>query len=118
MRDGVIYTRVGKGTFVAEPKIDQQLRALTGFTQDVQARRAAQQPGAGGAHCRGHARRSRLRCAWRPAAEMIKLARLRLADGLPLAIETAFLPLTLCPDLLRHDFRSNPSITCWKRIST
>src|SRR5512138_3336271 len=38
VRDGTIYTRVGKGTFVAEPKIDQQLRALTGFSQEVRAR--------------------------------------------------------------------------------
>ncbi len=32
-RNGAIYTRAGKGTFVAEPKIDQQLQALTGFSQ-------------------------------------------------------------------------------------
>src|SRR3989304_4557089 len=38
VRDGLAYTRVGKGTFVAEPKIDQQLRTLTGFSQDVQVR--------------------------------------------------------------------------------
>ncbi len=37
-RDGMIYTRTGKGTFVAEPKIDQRLRTLSGFTQDVSAR--------------------------------------------------------------------------------
>ena len=38
--------RVGKGTFVAEPKIDQQLRTLTGFTQDVTARGKAGRPAA------------------------------------------------------------------------
>ncbi len=37
-RDGAIYARVGKGTFVAAPKIDQQLRTLTSFSQDVRSR--------------------------------------------------------------------------------
>ncbi len=103
-RDGVIYTRVGKGTFIAEPKIDQQLRALTGFTQDVQAR---------GGHAVSRVLEARVLAATpelaaalrlAPAAEVIKLARLRLADDRPLAIETAILPFALCPTLLTHDF--------------
>ena len=35
---------------------------------------------------------------------MVRLSRLRLADDLPLAVETAHLPAALCPNLLRHDF--------------
>ena len=38
--EGLIYTRVGKGTFVAEPKIDQRLQGVTSFTQDVRGRGA------------------------------------------------------------------------------
>ncbi len=103
-RDGTIYTRVGKGTFVAEPKIDQQLGTLTGFSQDVQARggKASSRvlearvvpatPDVAGA----------LRLA--PEAEVILLARLRLSDGVPLAVETAYLPFALFPRLLSHDF--------------
>ncbi len=36
--DGAAYARVGKGTFVAVPKIDQQLQSLSGFSQDVRQR--------------------------------------------------------------------------------
>jgi GntR family transcriptional regulator len=39
-----------------------------------------------------------------PGADVIVLARIRLADGEPLALETAFLPAALFPDLLGHDF--------------
>lgn len=103
-RDGAIYTRVGKGTFVAEPKIDQQLRALTGFTADVQARGG--RPGSRVLEARVIPAPPEIAAALRlaPEAEVIKLARVRLADGLPLAIETAYLPFALCPNLLQHDF--------------
>lgn len=103
-RDGVIYARVGKGTFVAEPKIDQQLRALTGFTQDVEARGGHSASRVLEAHV--IAATPELAAALRltPAAEVIELARLRVADDLPLAVETAYLPFALCPNLLTHDF--------------
>lgn len=105
-RDGVIYTRVGKGTFVAEPKIDQQLRALTGFTQDVRARGG--QPSSRVLETCVSAAAPEIAAVLRlaPGADVIKLARLRLADSLPLAIETAYLPFSLCPTLLHHDFSS------------
>ena len=38
IQEGRLYTSVGKGTFVAEPKISQSLQALTGFTEDMQLR--------------------------------------------------------------------------------
>ena len=37
-------------------------------------------------------------------APALMLSRLRLADGVPLAIETTNLPQALCPDLFQHDF--------------
>jgi len=38
IQEGRLYTSVGKGTFVAEPKIHQNLQSLTSFTQDMLAR--------------------------------------------------------------------------------
>jgi GntR family transcriptional regulator len=103
-RDGVIYTRSGKGTFVAGPKIDQQLRTLTSFSHDVVARGghpASQVLEAGTMPAPAEAA-SALRLE--PGAEIVRLTRLRLADNLPLCIEIAHLPLALCPNLLAHDF--------------
>jgi len=103
-RDGTIYTRVGKGTFVAEPKIDQQLRALTGFSQDVRAR--GSKPASRVLEARVISATPDVAAALRlaPEAEVILLARLRLADGVPLAVETAYLPFALFPRLLHHNF--------------
>lgn len=103
-RDGTIYTRVGKGTFVAEPKIDQQLRALTGFSQEVRARGG--KPASHVLEVRVISATPDVAAALRlaPEAEVILLARLRLADGVPLAVEMAYLPFVTFPRLLRHNF--------------
>lgn len=103
-REGMIYTRTGKGTFVAEPKIDQRLRTLSGFTQDVTAR-------GGRASSRVLEFKivpapSDIATALRlsPGTEVVMLSRLRLADGDPLAIETAYVPAEMFPGILDHDF--------------
>jgi GntR family transcriptional regulator len=103
-REGVIYTRVGKGTFVAGPKIDQQLHALSGFSQDVRARGG--HPSSKVLEARVIPASPEVAAALRilPEADVVLLTRLRLADGVPLAIEAAHLPLALVPDLLSHDF--------------
>ena len=38
IREGILYTQVGKGTYVSESKIKQELQTLTGFSQDMIAR--------------------------------------------------------------------------------
>lgn len=103
-RDGTIYTRVGKGTFVAEPKIDQQLDTLTGFSQDIAAR--GRKPSSQVLECKVIPATPDVAAALRlpPQAEIYLLARLRLAEGDPLAVETAHLPFLLFPNLLDHNF--------------
>ncbi|GAC1351000.1 MAG: hypothetical protein NVSMB27_38930 [Ktedonobacteraceae bacterium] len=38
VNDGLFYREQGKGTFVSQRKITQQLIHLTGFTEDIRAR--------------------------------------------------------------------------------
>lgn len=88
-REGWIYTSVGKGTFVAEPKISQSLQALTSFSEDMRAR--GLRPSA-----------ALLRHGLLPADDEVArglrlpaetavlcIERLRLADGEPMALEQA-----------------------------
>ena len=104
VRDGLIYTRAGKGTFVAEPKIDQQLRTVTGFSQDMRQRGAAPSNLVLEAQIMPTTAEVALALRLPPNAEVVLLSRVRLADGNPLAVETAYLPSAMCPNLLRHDF--------------
>lgn len=103
-REGAIYARLGKGTFVAAPKFDQQLRTLTSFSQDVHSRGG--KPTSQVLEARQMAASAEVAAALRLAhgAPVLVLSRLRLSNGVPLAIETANLPYELCPDLLQHDF--------------
>lgn len=103
-QQGLIYGKVGKGTFISEPKIDQQLVTLTGFSEEMQRR--------------GQATSSRVVKLIELAAtkdianalqietktRVFNLVRVRLANGAPLALENGFLPAHLCPDLAAHDF--------------
>jgi GntR family transcriptional regulator len=104
IHENKIYTRMGKGTFVLGPKIDQQLRTLTGFSQE--ARMRGRQPSSRVLEAEVIPASPEIANALRilPTAEVILLARLRLSDGVPLARESAFLPYALFPNLLEHNF--------------
>ncbi|NOZ26757.1 MAG: GntR family transcriptional regulator [Chloroflexi bacterium] len=105
--EGRLYTVPGKGTFVADPKIEQRLRNLTGFTEEMRnqglaptSRVLSQKRIPAPANC---ARMLRIA----PGAEVMCLHRLRLADGQPVAIEKAWLSLEMFPNLLEFDFAAN-----------
>ncbi len=107
VREGWLYVSMGKGTYVAERKLDQGLETLTGFTDDMRRR--------------GLTASSRILqaaiipCSLRlaevlkiqPESAIVILERLRLADQVPLALETAHIPHHLCPGLLQYDLTTS-----------
>ncbi len=104
IRDGILYTQVGKGTYVNEAKIKQELKSLTGFSQDMAAR---------GTVASGQVLEARIVPATLTLAaifaapmntELVLLSRLRLSDGIPLAIEVAYILYQVCPGILQYDF--------------
>jgi GntR family transcriptional regulator len=103
-RDGLVFSRVGKGTFVSEPKIDQQLRNLTGFSQDISTRGA--RPSSIVLSTQIIPANTHLATVLKlmQGAEVVELSRLRLSNELPLCIEIAHIPHYLCPNLLKYDF--------------
>ncbi len=105
MQDGFIDTRVGKGTYVRDQRIDQDLRHLTSFTEDMQRRGRI----SGSRVVRVEKMRADADIAAHlqvlPDTQVGLLSRLRLADGEPLAWEICHLNLRLCQDILdTHDF--------------
>src|SRR5213083_3011459 len=89
--EGLTYRVHGRGTFAAEPRVAQAM-ALSSFSEDMLAR--GLRPGstilrqevvpAGGVIA------ARLRVS--PRARVVRIDRVRTADGEPLALEQAFLP--------------------------
>ena len=101
--EGTLYTRTGKGTYVAERKIEQPLQRLTSFTQDITARGMRPSSRLIAAELLPAPIELALALSIPPGSELVRLQRLRLADDQPLAIETSHIPHVRCPGLLNHD---------------
>ena len=103
MAEGRLYTRSGKGTYVAERKIEQPLQRLTSFTEDIRARGLRPASRVLGQEILPAPLELAEILGIRPGAELVRIRRLRVADGQPLAIETSHLPHALCPGILDFD---------------
>ena len=101
---GFVTREKGKGTFVALPKIREQLvQKLTGFYQDMVeqgytpvARVLRQHSVPASPKVAGY-----LHIA--PGTPVIEIERLRLVQDLPIQLVTTYIPHALCPTLLEAD---------------
>jgi GntR family transcriptional regulator len=90
IRDGLLVVRRGVGTFVAQPKVRQQLGSVLGFTDKMagQGRRASTRVLERSLH-----RASELdgtvaaELQLDPKAQILRVVRLRLADQIPVMVE-------------------------------
>lgn len=104
-QDGYVLARVGKGTFVRNTQINQELRFLSSFTEDVRQR--GMTPSSILIQARTATANkeiaSRLKIA--TGARIVVISRARLADGEPIAWEICHVNARLCPGILdHHDF--------------
>jgi GntR family transcriptional regulator len=107
VHQGLIYTAVGKGTYVADARtLDEELQPLSSFTQDIERRGmrvSSAMLESAVVNADDHLA-ARLRIP--RGAEVVRLDRLRLADGLPIAVQHSLLPHHLCQGLLEYDLSS------------
>jgi GntR family transcriptional regulator len=104
---GLVEIRRGKGTFVTQPAITQELTELTGFVEDMQA--------LGKASARVLDRRlvaasetvARQLSLQRGAA-VARIQRVRLADGIPLSFDETYLPRELGEKIMADDLENQP----------
>jgi len=104
-QQGIIYSRQGKGTFVAQTRI-REISGFRSFSDDIRARGLTPS-----SQVINFSRipadeivASRLNI--KPGEMVYCLERVRLANDQPVAFETAFLPAHLVPDLERFDFNT------------
>ena len=99
---GLVIRAVGRhgGTFVAEPKLDQDVTTLAGFSE--QLRRHGMVAGArvlaAGQVSAGRAVAAALELS--DGEPVFEVRRLRLADGRPMVLEHSWFPAALFPDML------------------
>jgi len=102
VQQGILYSLQGKGTFAARAPI-REMSGFRSFSEDIRSKglkpssqvlrleRAAAEP-----EVAAHLKLD-------PGQMVYILERIRLADGQPVAVETAHLPVSLFPNLERHD---------------
>jgi len=100
VEEGVLFHRHGAGTFVRRkaPHVEQALSRLTSFTEDMRSRGLA-------ASSREIERgvflptpEEAMMLGGSPRESVFRLERLRLADGVPMAMERAVVPTRFLPD--------------------
>ncbi len=105
--DGYLYSVPGKGTFVSNPKMRQDLMELTSFSEDMRNR--GLKPGArlldiGITHRASEKVYRSLELSGEE--DLIRINRLRTADEEPMCLETTYLPKNHVPWLLEEDLES------------
>ena len=97
---GVLFHRHGAGTFIhrATPRVDQPSSRLTSFTQDMELRGfvASSRELESGVFLPTPEEAMMLGVS--PSESIVRLSRLRLANGVPMAIEHTVVPLKFLPE--------------------
>lgn len=97
--EGLLHQRQGAGTFInRSPHVEQRLSALASFTEDIGDRGLKPDSRWLSRSLATATPEEAMALALRPGAKVVRLHRLRLADGTPLAIELSTLPSWFLPD--------------------
>lgn len=108
---GLLEIRRGRGTFVIEPRIEAELTKLSGFVEDMKAagRRASARVVRQGIVPAPARVAERLQLA--RGTRVMRIERVRLADGIPVSFDETYLPLALGKKIVSHDLRMHPIFT-------
>jgi GntR family transcriptional regulator len=107
VNEGVFFREQGKGTFVSQNRITQQLLHLTGFTEDIRARGQHPSTKVLSAAMTPADEVTAEHLLIEPGSQVFLLRRLRLADAEPLAVEVSALDFKGCERLLEEDLEHN-----------
>jgi GntR family transcriptional regulator len=105
---GLVEVRRGKGTFVTQPKIAQELTELTGFVEDMRA--LGRRPTARLLDKRIVAADEAVarHLALVPGTLVVRLQRVRLADGVAMSFDETYLPRDIGEKIASHDLEAEP----------
>ena len=103
MHEGVIYAIAGKGIYVAKQKQDAEVEPLMGFTEYMGQRGMVSSTKVLQAEMLPASTVIARALEVEVGAPLVYLRRLRLADDLPVGIQSSYLPHDLCPGMLSRD---------------
>jgi GntR family transcriptional regulator len=105
---GLVEIRRGRGTFVSEPKVRQELTELSGFVEDMVA--IGRKPTARLIEKRsivaGNIVAQHLGVA--PGTKVYRIKRVRIADGVAMSFDETYLPLEIGKKIAKNDLEAEP----------
>jgi GntR family transcriptional regulator len=112
---GLVEIHRGKGTFVAAPKITQELTELSGFVEDMHA--VGRKPTArvlGKEIVTADTTVAR-HLALTKGERVVRIRRVRLADGVPLSFDETYLPLEIGEKIITNNLKVEPIFSLLER---
>ena len=103
VNEGVLYREQGRGTFVAGPKLRHETARLTSFTQDMRERGMTVSSTVLGVETEDASPAIAEILGVKPNERLIRLSRVRNAEGGPMALETSYLLYEVGKDILDVD---------------
>jgi GntR family transcriptional regulator len=108
VNDGLIYRQRGRGTFVAHPTVEQGLSRIISFTDDMRQRGFRPDTEIISSDLVPAPQEIAEKLQVEAGDELVRLERLRLADGEPMSIEESHLVHRYCPGVLKYDYSQIP----------
>ncbi|MEM1504379.1 GntR family transcriptional regulator [Domibacillus sp. 8LH] len=99
VNEGLLYRQKGRGTFVAEQKLEQNLSGLTSFTEDMRARGMVPGSALLAFQIVPADKKVADRLSLAEHAPVYEIKRIRLADEVPMALETVYMSANLIKGL-------------------
>ncbi|WP_046176163.1 GntR family transcriptional regulator [Domibacillus indicus] len=96
---GLLVRQKGRGTFVAEQKLEQKLSGLTSFTEDMKARGMTPRSTLLSFEIIPADKKIAERLALKKHTPVYEMKRIRLADEVPMALETVYISANLVKGL-------------------
>jgi GntR family transcriptional regulator len=107
-RRGLVEIRRGKGTFITQPKIAQALTGLTGFVEDMQALGRSATARVLDQQCVAASEAVARKLGLEPGAPVVRIRRVRIADGMSLCYDESYLPSALGEKVMANDLETEP----------
>ena len=108
VNEGLIYRQQGKGSFVAERRLEEGLTRIISFTEDMLQRKLTPKTQVLFSGLVAAREDIAEHLNIQPGEELARLERLRLANGEPMSIEESYMVHRYFPGVLEEDYASVP----------
>lgn len=108
VRQGLVEIRRGRGTFVASPRMIQELTELTGFVEDMRVLGRAPTARVVSRDVVPSDRLVAGKLAIAAGTPVVQIRRVRLSDGVPLSFDETYLPEDLGRKVMSDDLATEP----------